>query len=59
MSRLSMTALKAIDEVNRDLILRNEERLKQAKEALGTKYLLHPSNAMSREKFRKISRVTS
>ena len=59
MSRLSMTALKAIDVANSELIQRNAERLKQAKEAMGTKYLLHPANAMSKEKFRKIAKVTS
>jgi hypothetical protein len=54
-----MTALKAIDAVNTELRQRNDVRLAEAKLALGKKYLLHPENAMSREKFRKISKVTS
>lgn len=49
----------AIDEQSAELRARNEERLKAAKEAMGTKWLLHPANAMSRAKFKKIEKVTS
>lgn len=56
---VKMMALQAIDEANKELRERNEVRLKAAKEALGTKYLLHPDNAMSKEKFRKISKVVT
>lgn len=49
--------LRAIDEANKELRERNEIRLKAAKEAMGAKYLLHPDNAMSKEKFRKMSRI--
>lgn len=48
-----------IDAANVELRARNEERLKAAKEAMGKKWLLHPENAMSREKFRKIEKVVS
>lgn len=52
-----MQTLMAIDAANKELQERNAIRLKEAKEKMGTKYLLHPANAMSREKFNKISRV--
>ena len=55
----SLKALQAVDAANQELRLRNAERLAAAKEAMGRKYLLHPENAMSREKFVQISRVTS
>ena len=54
-----MLALSAMDAANKELRERNEIRLKAAKEAMGTKYLLHPDNKMSKEKFRKITRVVS
>ena len=49
----------AIDEASAELRARNEERLRAAKEAMGTKWLLHPNNAMSRAKFKKIEKVNS
>ena len=36
-----------------DLRARIDERLKLAKEALGTKYLLHPDNMVKKKKVRK------
>lgn len=55
----SLEALKRIDVANAELAARNAERLAAAKQAMGRKYLLHPENAMSREKFVQISKVTS
>ena len=54
-----MQTLMAIDEANKELRQRNESRLAAAKEAMGAKYLLHPDNKMSKEKFRKMSRIVS
>lgn len=36
-----------------ELRKRNEERLRAAKEQLGTKYLLHPDNQITKKKFRR------
>lgn len=36
-----------------ELQTRNEERLRQAKEKLGAKYLLHPSNQITKRKFKQ------
>ena len=54
-----MQTLMAIDEANKELRERNEVRLKAAKEAMGAKYLLHPDNQMSKEKFRKMSKIVA
>lgn len=48
----------SIDTSNAELRARNEERLKAVKEAMGKKWLLHPDNAMTKDKFRKIAKVT-
>ena len=53
----ALNALMKIDQSNRELIERNAQRLQEAKEKMGRKYLLHPENAMSREKFKKIEKV--
>lgn len=58
MNTKSMQAKLSIDQLNKELRERNEIRLQAAKVALGEKYLLHPNNQMSREKFQKIQRVT-
>ena len=36
-----------------ELRARNEQRLAQAKEQLGNKYLLHPSNQITKRKFKQ------
>lgn len=36
-----------------ELRARNERRLAQAKEQLGNKYLLHPSNQITKRKFKQ------
>lgn len=56
---LNLNFLKAIDAANSELRARNEQRLKEAKEKMGAKYLLHPDNAMTRAKFVKIEKVIS
>lgn len=55
----SIEALQKIDEANKELRERNAQRLAEAKQAMGRKYLLHPENAMSREKYSAISKVTA
>lgn len=54
---LNLNFLKAIDTANAELRARNEHRLREAKEKMGAKYLLHPDNAMSKEKYAKIVKV--
>jgi hypothetical protein len=39
-----------IVETQEQLALRNKERLEQAKQTLGGRYVLHPSNAVSRQR---------
>ena len=36
---------------------RNAERVEEAKKRLGNRYLCHPDNFVTREKFRKIQRT--
>jgi hypothetical protein len=36
-------------ETEQQLALRNQEKLEQAKRALGGRYVLHPSNAVTRQ----------
>lgn len=36
-----------------DLAARNEERLRAVKAKLGTKYLLHPDNQITKKKYRQ------
>lgn len=55
----SLAALQRVDVANTELRLRNEQRLAEKKAEMGRKYLLHPENAMSREKFKEIARVTA
>ncbi len=55
----SIEALQKIDEANKELRERNAQRLAEAKQAMGRKYLLHPEKAMSREKYSAISKVTA
>lgn len=52
-------SLVNIDQATAELRERNAIRLQEAKDKLGKKYLLHPANAMSREKFKKIAKVTA
>jgi hypothetical protein len=40
---------RVIVETEEQLALRNQERLEQAKRTLGGRYVLHPSNAVSRQ----------
>lgn len=47
-------ALMTLDEFNKDLLDRNAERLRKMKEQMGKKYVLHPDNAMTKEKFKLI-----
>jgi hypothetical protein len=54
-----LKSLNAVDQATAELRERNAIRLQEAKDKLGKKYLLHPDNAMSREKFQKIAKVTS
>ena len=46
-----MIALRAIDAANAELRARNEARLFEFKESMGTKYLLHPDNAPKRQEY--------
>jgi len=39
-----------IVETEEQLALRNQQRLEQAKQTLGGRYLLHPSNQVSRQR---------
>jgi len=39
-----------IVETEERLVLRNQQRLEQAKQALGGRYVLHPSNKVSRQR---------
>ena len=44
-------AVVAFDKVNMDeLRSRNEQRIKVAKEKMGTRYLLHPANRVQKRK---------
>ena len=40
---------RVIVETEEQLALRNQEKLEQAKRTLGGRYVLHPSNAVSRQ----------
>lgn len=40
---------RVIVETEEQLALRNQEKLEQAKRALGGRYVLHPSNAVTRQ----------
>lgn len=40
---------RVIVETEQQLVLRNQEKLEQAKQALGGRYVLHPSNAVTRQ----------
>ena len=41
------------DQELNDLVTRNEERLRAMKANLGTKYLLHPDNQITKKKYRQ------
>lgn len=41
------------DQELNDLVTRNEERLRAVKAKLGTKYLLHPDNQITKKKYRQ------
>jgi len=40
---------RVVVETEEQLALRNQEKLEQAKRALGGRYVLHPSNAVTRQ----------
>ena len=42
-----------------ELQQRNALRLEEAKQKLGTKYLLHPANRITKETFRKMQKALS
>lgn len=42
-----------------ELRLRNEKRLKEVKERMGERWLLHPANQMTKEKWKKVVKTTN
>ena len=50
--KTNLMAVITDQELN-DLVTRNEERLHCAKAKLGTKYLLHPDNQITKKKYRQ------
>lgn len=49
-----IVALKSLDACNAELRARNEARITAAKEAMGTKYVLHPANSPSKNTYKAV-----
>ena len=47
-------ALRNIDTATQDLRERNAQRVAEAKQRMGVKYVLHPDNAPRKSKYRKV-----
>lgn len=54
-----LKALRCVDQATLELRERNAQRVAAMKEEMGRKYLLHPDNAMTKNKFKKIERINA
>jgi hypothetical protein len=49
-----MKALRDVDKDTQELRERNEQRVKEIKERMGKKFVLHPDNAPRKNRYKKV-----
>lgn len=54
MISVELGALRSVDKATQELRERNEKRIAEMKEMLGTRYVLHPANAPKKIKAKRI-----